>query len=270
MLEEDPRMVSEMPDYRLEGQVAIVTGGSKGIGRAIAEAFAAAGASVVVTARGQDAIDETVSAIVGAGGQAAGFSADATDAEAMQAVVDRTVATFGAVDVLVNNAGAAPFMSTIEAIRPEGFEKYFRINFWSAVNGTRAVAPVMMANRSGTVLNLASVAAFIANPGLAYYGTAKAAIVNLTKTVSREWAGHGIRVNALAPGWIETEMNVGARQNQEFMRTTLASIPLGRWGRPEDVAAAALFLCSPAASWITGTVLVVDGGQTTTALGGMA
>jgi NAD(P)-dependent dehydrogenase (short-subunit alcohol dehydrogenase family) len=263
-------MATEMPDYRLEGQVAIVTGGSKGIGQAIAQAFAAAGASVVITARGQEAIDETVDAIVGAGGRAIGVSADATDAGAMGDAVARAVSAFGSVDVLVNNAGAAPFMSTIEAIRPEGFEKYFRINFWSAVNGTRAVAPVMMAKGSGAVLNLASVAAFIANPGLSYYGTAKAAIVNLTKTVSREWAAHGIRVNALAPGWIETEMNVGARQSPEFLRTTLASIPLGRWGRPEDVAAAALFLCSPAASWITGSVLVIDGGQTTTALGGMA
>ncbi len=263
-------MTTQMPDYRLDGKVAIVTGGSKGIGRAIAEAFAAAGASVVVMARGQEAIDDAVAAIGGAGGQAIGVSGDATDADAMQVVVDRAVAEFGTLDVLVNNAGAAPFMSTIEAIRPEGFEKYFRINFWSAVNGIRAVAPVLMAKGSGAVLNLASVAAFIANPGLSYYGTAKAAIVNLTKTVSREWAGYGIRVNALAPGWIETEMNVGARGSPEFVRTTLASIPLGRWGVPEDVASAALFLCSPAASWITGSVLIVDGGQTTTALGGMA
>jgi len=263
-------MATEMPDYRMDGRVALVTGGSKGIGRAIAEAFAGAGASVVITARGQEAIDDAVRGIEAAGGRAVGISADAVDADQMSAAVARSVEAFGTVDVLVNNAGAAPFMSTIESIRPEGFEKYFRLNFMSAVNGIRAVAPVLLAKQGGAVLNLASVAAFIANPGLSYYGTAKAAIVNLTKTVSREWAAYGVRVNALAPGWIETEMNVGARQNPEFLNTTLASIPLGRWGRPEDVASAALFLCSPAASWITGTVLVIDGGQTTAALGGMA
>jgi NAD(P)-dependent dehydrogenase (short-subunit alcohol dehydrogenase family) len=263
-------MATEMPDYRLDGTVAIVTGGSKGIGRAIAGAFAAAGASVVVTARGREAIDATVSGISGAGGRAVGVSADVSEPDQIQAVVDRAVSEFGTVDILVNNAGAAPFMSTIETIRPEGFDKYFRINLWSAINGIRAVAPVMLAKQGGVVLNIASVAAFIANPGLSYYGSAKAAVVNLTKTVSREWAAYGVRVNALAPGWVETDMNVGARENPEFVSMTLGSIPLGRWGRPEDVAAAALFLCSPAASWITGSVLVVDGGQTTTALGGMA
>jgi NAD(P)-dependent dehydrogenase (short-subunit alcohol dehydrogenase family) len=258
-----------MPDVRLDGQVAIVTGGSKGIGRAIAEAFAAAGAAVVVTARGQEAIDAAVSGITDRGGRAVGVSADATEPSQLQAVVDRAVSEFGTIDILVNSAGAAPFMSTIETIRLEGFEKYFRINLWSAINGIRAVAPVLLP-KGGAVLNIASVAAFIANPGLSYYGTAKAAVVNLTKTVSREWAASGVRVNALAPGWIETDMNAVARRSPEFLRMTLGSIPLGRWGRPEDVAGAALFLCSPAASWITGSVLVIDGGQTTSALGGMA
>jgi NAD(P)-dependent dehydrogenase (short-subunit alcohol dehydrogenase family) len=256
--------------FRLDGHVAIITGGSSGIGRAIAETFASAGASVVVAARRQGPIDETVEAITAGGGRCIGVSADASDADAMAGVAARAVDEFGTIDIMVNNAGAAPFMSTIESIRPDGFEKYFRINFWSAVNGTRAVAPTLLAKGTGVVLNMASVAAFIASPGLTYYGTAKAAVVNLTKTVSREWAPYGVRVNALAPGWIETEMNAGARQSPEFLRTTLATIPLGRWGRVEDVAAAALFLCSPAAAWITGSVLVVDGGQTTTALGGMA
>jgi NAD(P)-dependent dehydrogenase (short-subunit alcohol dehydrogenase family) len=259
-------MASGTADFGLDGKVAIVTGGSKGIGLGIARAFVAAGASVAVCARGQDALDVAVAELSSDGDRAVGVSADATDPSAAQMVVERCAEAFGTVDILVNNAGAAPFMSTIDSIRPDGFDKYFRINFMSTVNFTRAVAPVFLAKQDGCVLNIASVAGFIASPGLTYYASAKAGVISLTRTVSREWAGAHVRVNALAPGWIETDMNEGARQDPEFLRTTLASIPLGRWGLPSDVAAAAVFLCSPAASWITGTVLVVDGGQTTSSL----
>ena len=259
-------MTTVVPDFTLRGRSAIVTGGSKGIGLAIARAFVGAGASVAVCARGKEALDGAVAELSSDGGRAIGVQADATDPSGVQAVVDRCVEEFGTVDILVNNAGAAPFMSTIDSIRPDGFEKYFRINFMSAVHFLRAVGPVFMARQEGCVLNIASVAGFIASPGLTYYASAKAGIISLTRTVSREWAGVHVRVNALAPGWIETDMNEGARQNPEFLRTTMASIPLGRWGVPADVAAAAVFLCSPAASWITGTVLVVDGGQTTSSL----
>jgi NAD(P)-dependent dehydrogenase (short-subunit alcohol dehydrogenase family) len=253
----------------LEGQTAIVTGGSRGIGRAIALAFAQAGASVAIAARGPEALNLAAKEIEAAGGRALAVAGDVTDAGQVQTLMDRTVEAFGTVDILVNNAGAAPFLSTLDQIRPEGFEKYFRINFWSALTCTMAVAPILLGKGSGCVLNVASVAGFIASPGLTYYASAKAAMISLTKTVSREWAGHGVRVNAVAPGWIETDMNIQGRQMDDWNRGVLSTIPLGRWGTPEDVAGAALFLCSPAASWITGSVLVIDGGQTTTALGAM-
>jgi NAD(P)-dependent dehydrogenase (short-subunit alcohol dehydrogenase family) len=257
-----------MAELSLQGKAALVTGGSKGIGRQIALAFAEAGADVAIAARNPDDLERTAKEIEAAGRRALAVPTDVADPAAVQSLVDQAVEAFGGFDILVNNAGAAPFLSTIDAIRPDGFEKYFRINFLSAVHVTRAAAPILLQRADACVLNVASVAAFIANPGLSYYGTAKAALVNLTKTLALEWASAGIRVNAVAPGWIETDMNVVGRQNDAWNRQVLASIPLGRWGRPEDVANAALFLCSPLASWITGAVLVIDGGQTVTALMG--
>jgi NAD(P)-dependent dehydrogenase (short-subunit alcohol dehydrogenase family) len=256
-------------DFSLDGKVAIVTGGSKGIGRAIALAFAEAGASVALAARGEEDLRQTAKEVEAAGAQALPVVTDVTDTAAVENLVAQTVDRFGTVDILVNNAGAAPFLSTVDQIRLEGFEKYFRVNFLSAVYCTKAVGPVLLEKGSGSVLNVASVAGFIASPGLTYYASAKAALINLTKTVAREWAASGIRVNAVAPGWIETEMNDRARREvPEFVGTTTAGIPMGRWGQPEEVAAAAVFLCSAAASFITGAVLVIDGGQTVSNLVG--
>jgi NAD(P)-dependent dehydrogenase (short-subunit alcohol dehydrogenase family) len=259
-----------MADGALQGKTAIITGGSKGIGKAVAEAFSAAGASVALASRGREELERAAKEIEAAGGRALAISTDVTDPEQVQHLVDRTVAELGTVDILVNNAGAAPFLSTLDQIRLDGFEKYFRLNFLGAVYCTKAVAPVLLAKGEGCVLNVASVAAFIASPGLSYYASAKAALINFTRTMAQEWAAYRVRVNALAPGWIETDMNEPARQMMpEFNRRVLDSIPLGRWGTPEDVAGAATFLCSPAASFITGSVLIVDGGQTLSTLTGL-
>ncbi len=259
-----------MVEPMLQGKTAIITGASKGIGKAIARTFAAAGASVALAARGREELEQTAKEIEGEGGRALAIVTDVTEVGQVASLVDRTIAELGTVDILVNNAGAAPFLSTLDQIRLEGFEKYFRLNFNGAVHCTKAVAPVLMAKSDGCVLNVASVAGFIASPGLTYYASAKAALISFTRTVAQEWAAYGVRVNALAPGWIETEMNEPARQMiPEFNRRVLDSIPLGRWGTPEDVAGAALFMCSPAASFITGSVLVVDGGQTLSTLTGL-
>ena len=246
----------------LHGKVALITGGSKGIGRAIALSFAEAGADVAVAARGPEDLERTAKEIEAAGRKALALPTDVTDLAQVKAMVDRTASELGTIDILVNNAGAAPFVSTLDTIREDGFEKYFRATFTSAFYVTKAAAPIFLEKQSGSVINVASVAAFIASPGLTYYGAAKAALINLTKTVAREWASSGVRVNAIAPGWIETEMNATGRQDPTWYETIRSMIPLGRWGTAEEIAAVARFLASDEASFITGSVIIADGGQT--------
>jgi NAD(P)-dependent dehydrogenase (short-subunit alcohol dehydrogenase family) len=255
-----------MVSLSLGDKVALVTGGSKGIGKRIAEVLAEAGATVAIAARGEEELTRAATEIEAAGGKALPIVTDVSEPEAVKNLVDRTVGELGTLDILVNNAGSAPFISTLDQIRESGFEKYFRINFMGALYASKYAGPALQAKPGSCVLNVASVAGYIASPGLTYYSTAKAALINLTRTLAMEWASSKVRVNAVAPGWVETEMNAVARQNPEFYNTCLAQIPLGRWGQADDVANAALFLCSPAASFITGATLVIDGGQTVTAL----
>ena len=253
----------------LEGKVALVTGGSKGIGRAIALALADAGADVALAARGAEALEKARGEVEERGRRAIAVPTDVADEEQVRALVERTANELGGIDVLVNNAGAAPFLSTVDSIRMSGFEKYFRINFMSAVFCTQAAAPHLLAKGGrANVINVASVAGTIASPGLTYYASAKAALINFTKTVAMEWASSGVRVNAIAPGWVETDMNEGARQSPEWHETIRSLIPMGRWAQAEEIASVALFLASDAASYMTGSVVVVDGGQTVTALSG--
>jgi NAD(P)-dependent dehydrogenase (short-subunit alcohol dehydrogenase family) len=249
-------------------KVVLVTGGSKGIGRAIALMLAEDGFDVAVAARSPEPLEKTAREIEERGRRALAVPTDVTDPEACRDLIDGVTAELGGLDVLVNNAGAAPFVSTFESARLEGWEKYFRTTFTSAVYCTHAAAQALLARERASVINVASVAAFLASPGLTYYAAAKAALVSFTQTLAREWAPHGVRVNAIAPGFVETDMNAVSREDPAYHEMIRSQIPLGRWGTAEDVAGVARFLASDAAAWMTGSVVVLDGGQSLSVFSG--
>jgi NAD(P)-dependent dehydrogenase (short-subunit alcohol dehydrogenase family) len=253
-----------MFERALDGRVGVVTGAGRGIGRAITLAFARAGADVVVASRTAAELATLATEVERIGRRALQVPTDVSDGAAVDALADAAVERFGTFDVWVNNAGVAPFLATFVDTRPAGFERYFDVNFFSAVYGTRAASRVLLPKGSGSVLNLASIDAFMVEPELTYYGTAKAAVASLTKSCALEWAARGVRVNAIAPGWIDTPMNRAERDDPEAEARILADIPMRRWGRPEEIAAAAVFLSCDAASFITGEILIADGGQTLT------
>ena len=248
-------------ELRLDGQVALVTGASRGIGRAIAAAFAGAGAKVMLSSRKQEALDKAAAEI---GGGVAAFAAHAGDPSQAEACVAATLERFGGLDILVNNAGTNPFWGPAMEIDLPRYDKTFEVNLRGPLVWTQLAWRAAMADRGGCVINVASIGG-LGTPGvLPIYGTTKAGLIHLTKALALELAPR-VRVNALAPGVVKTDL---ARALLEAGGGELvAQIPLGRVGEPEDIAAAALFLASPAASWITGEVMVVDGGQLLKGLG---
>jgi 2-deoxy-D-gluconate 3-dehydrogenase len=248
----------------LEGAVAVVTGAGRGIGRAIAVAMASSGADVAMASRTQTELDAVAEEVRALGRRALVVPTDVSVEAEVAALVERTVAELGTVDVMVNNAGAAPFLASFLETRPEGFSKYFDVNFRSVEYGMRAVGPVLLETGSGAVVNIASIDGFMVEPEISYYNAAKAAVISLTKSVALEWAPRGVRVNAIAPGWIDTPMNQAERDDPKAERAILAQVPMGRWGRPEEIANVAVFLASEASSFMTGSVVVADGGQTLT------
>ena len=242
----------------LAGQVAIVTGGSRGIGAAIARDLASAGAHVVVTCRVQRAhADAVVAAIQAAGGSAEAVTFDVAVASEVEAAVREVVARLGKVDVLVNNAGVSAD-GLIVRISDDQWQRVLDVNLKGVFNCTKSVARPMMRARAGRIINLGSVVGVTGNTGQAAYAAAKAGIIGFTKSTARELASRGITANVVAPGFIETDMtedlDAGARDMYRAM------IALGRLGRGEDVAAAVTFLAGPGGSYITGQVIHINGG----------
>lgn len=244
----------------LNEQVAIVTGAGRGLGRKISQFLAAAGARVACVDISQDLAAETVLLIQNAGGTAMAIPCDVTDSQRVQAVVEEVVKTWGGVHILVNNAGITRDGMLLR-MKDEQWDAVLAINLRGTFLFTRAVARPMLKQQRGRIINIASVAGLMGNPGQANYSASKAGVIGFTRTVARELAGRNITVNAVAPGFIATDMT--ASLGEEVLERIRKETPLGRLGDPEDVAYAVLFLASEAAAFITGHVLTVDGGLST-------
>ncbi len=250
-----------MGEFDLTGRKALVTGASRGIGQAIALALAEHGADVALNSRNAEALEKVAAEVEQRGRRAVVVPADVTDRAAIEAMVQAAVRGIGGLDIVVNNAGGTAFMVPFTQLRFTGWEKVMRLNVESTVHVLQAAAGHLLAAGRASVINLASVAGLGATPALTPYGASKAAVISLTKSLAVEWATSGVRVNALCPGWTATELNRNLWADEQASAGLLSTIPMGRWGRAEEMAGPAVFLASDASSFMTGQVLVVDGGQ---------
>jgi 3-oxoacyl-[acyl-carrier protein] reductase len=243
---------------KLQNKVAIVTGSSRGIGRAIALRLASEGAKVVVTATSQAGADKTVAEIRQNSGEASGFAVNVADAKQVEALIKQTTDHFGGLHILVNNAGITRD-NLVMRMSDEEWNVVLNTNLTGTFNCIRAASKVMMKQRSGKIINLTSIVALMGNKGQANYCAAKAGIIGLTKSVARELASRNVQINAVAPGFITTDMTAVLPEAAKAALTQ--SIPLERMGTPEDVAGVVAFLASSDADYITGQVINVDGGM---------
>jgi gluconate 5-dehydrogenase len=247
--------------FDLSGRVALITGSSRGIGFALAQALASAGARVVLNARGGEGLARAAAELRGSGADVAVAPFDVTDAEEIDRAVERIEAEIGPTEILVNNAGMQ-FRAPLADFPRERWREMFKLNAESVFLVAQAVARRMIARGHGKIINICSVQSELARPGIAPYAATKGAVKMLTKGMCADWAKHGIQVNAIGPGYFKTELNKALVEDRDFSSWLEKRTPAGRWGEVGELAGAAIFLASDASSFVNGHVLYVDGGIT--------
>ena len=256
-------MSTQSDSFRLDGRVAAVTGGNRGIGRSIALGLARAGASVAILSRNADKNAEVVAELEGTGGRALAVSLDVTKRETLADAIAAVEDELGGIDILVNNAGIVDVSGGVLNQSEAGWDSTMATHLDATFLLSKLAAQSMLTRKRGKIINLASMYSFFGGAALPSYSAAKGAIVQLTKSMAIELAPHNIQVNAIAPGWIATEMTAMARDDPawaDFNTMTMARTPAGRWGEADECAGAAVFLASGAADFVTGVTLPVDGG----------
>jgi dehydrogenase/reductase SDR family member 4 len=247
--------------FSLDGKVAIVTGGSRGIGQAIAEGYAEMGARVVLASRKAEALEEVRKGIEAAGGEASVIPTHMGDMEGIKRLVQGTMDKYGTIDILVNNAATNPIFCGTGEVEEPAYEKIMDVNVKGLFFLTQQVGKVMCDKGFGSVINVSSEAAFCPTPFLGVYSISKAAVNMLTKVFAQEWGPKGVRVNAIAPGLVKTHFSQALWGNEAILQAALNSIPLGRMAEPDEMVGLAIFLASDASTYVTGQVVLIDGGR---------
>ena len=252
------------PLFQLDGKVALITGASKGIGEAMARGLAEFGAKVVVSSRKQEAVDAVAEAFRADGLEATGIAANIGNIEQAHALVDKTVAAYGGLDIIINNAAANPVFGPIQQTEERAFDKIIDVNLKGPFELCKKAYPILKERGGGSIINISSIGGLTPESGIGIYSVSKAGINNLTMAMAQDWGADNIRVNAICPGLIKTKFSEALWNNEAILKRFLQHIPLKRAGTADDIAGLAVYLASDAAAYCTGGVYMIDGGYAAT------